>query len=352
MNTQLHVQAIDLLQRLIELPSLSGSEDQTAKCIEDWFNEKKILANRHENNVWACNKYFDKAKPTLLLNSHHDTVKPAQAYTINPFEAKIEDGKLFGLGSNDAGASVVALMSVFLNFYEKSDLKFNLLIALTAEEENSGKKGMRSLLEYLPKFDFALVGEPTEMKMAIAEKGLLVIDGTANGVAGHAAHYSGENALYQALDDIEWIRNYQFPKVSELLGKVKMTVTQIEAGTQHNVVPSVCHFVIDIRVNEMYSNQEVFEFINAHTKSKLTPRSLHLNSSCISEQHPMVQAGLKLDRMVYGSPTLSDQALLSCPSLKMGPGNSSRSHSADEFVYLNEISEGIDIYIKILNEIL
>ncbi|MBN2236826.1 MAG: M20 family metallo-hydrolase [Bacteroidales bacterium] len=352
MNTQLHVQAIDLLRSLIELPSLSGSEDQTATCIEDWFKAKKICANRHNNNVWASNQYFDKGKPTLFLNSHHDTVKPAPAYSINPFEAKIEDGKLFGLGSNDAGASVVALMSVFLYFYEKQDLKFNLLIALTAEEENSGKKGMRSLLEYLPKFDFALVGEPTEMQMAIAEKGLLVIDGTANGVAGHAAHYSGENALYQALDDIDWIRNYQFPKVSELLGKVKMTVTQIEAGTQHNVVPSICHFVIDIRVNELYSNQEVFEVINAHTKSKLIPRSLHLNSSSISEQHPLVQAGLKLQKSVYGSPTLSDQALLSCPSLKMGPGNSSRSHNADEFVYLNEITEGIDIYIKILNEIL
>ena len=344
--------AIDLLKALIQTPSFSGDESKTADLIQEWLKSFGIESKRHKNNVWASNKYFDAAKPSILINSHHDTVRPNQGYTNNPFEAKIEKGKLYGLGSNDAGASLVSLLALFVHFYQRSDLKFNLVFAASAEEEKSGLNGMRSLMKVLPKFEFAVVGEPTEMQMAIAEKGLLVLDGYAQGIAGHAAHENTENALYIALDDIQWIRDYTFPKVSSTLGKVKMSVTQIQAGEQHNVVPAECHFVVDVRVNEHYTNQEVYEQINANTKSKIVARSFHLSSSGITENHPLVLAGVKHGRGLFGSPTLSDQAFLTCPSLKMGPGKSSRSHSADEFVLLQEIEEGIDLYIKIMNEIL
>lgn len=344
--------ATDLLKALIQTPSFSGDEVKTADLIQEWLKGFEIESKRHKNNIWASNKYFDAAKPSILINSHHDTVRPNQGYTNNPFEAKIEEGKLYGLGSNDAGASLVSLLALFVHFYQRKDLKYNLVFAATAEEEKSGLNGMRSLLEVLPKFEFAIVGEPTEMQMAIAEKGLLVLDGYAQGIAGHAAHENTENALYIALEDIQWMRDYTFPKVSSTLGKVKMSVTQIQAGEQHNVVPAECHFVVDVRVNEQYTNQEVFEQIDAHTKSKIVARSFHLNSSGIAENHPFVLAGLKYGRSLFGSPTLSDQAFLTCPSLKMGPGKSSRSHSANEYVLLQEIEEGIELYIKIMNEIL
>ena len=352
MNALLYNNAIKLLKKLIETPSFSEEEDETAAIIENWFATLDISTNRSNNNIWTCNKYFDANKPSILLNSHHDTVKPNKNYSVNPFEVKELDGKLFGLGSNDAGGSLVALMALFAHFYEHKNLKYNLIIAATAEEENSGNNGVKSILAKMPVIDFAVVGEPTEMNLAVAEKGLLVIDGYASGISGHAAHNNTDNAIYNALQDIDWIKNYHFPESSDLLGKVKMSVTQINAGEQHNVVPGICHFVIDVRVNENYTNQEIFDVINSSTKSKLEARSFNLNSSSISLNHPIVLAGIHLGKNVYGSPTLSDQANLNCPSLKMGPGVSARSHSADEFIYLKEIEGGINTYINLFNEIL
>jgi acetylornithine deacetylase len=344
--------AIELLKSLIQTPSFSKDEDKTATLIENWFYEKDIKTNRYQNNVWVVNKYFDADKPNILLNSHHDTVKPNKAYTNNPFEPKEEDGKIYGLGSNDAGGALVSLMALFVHYFKQKDLKYNLVFAATAEEEISGKDGISSIIEKLPKIDFAVVGEPTEMQLAVAEKGLMVIDANAAGIAGHAAHENTENAIYNALEDIDWIKKYTFPKTSSTLGKVKMSVTQIMAGSQHNVIPADCHFVIDVRLNDAYQNQEVFDIIDKHTKSMVVARSFRLNSSSIGEDHTIVKAGIKLGRKTYGSPTISDQALLTCPSLKIGPGVSSRSHSADEFIFRSEIEEGIDLYIKIFKQIL
>ena len=351
-NIAQHQQAIDLLKVLIQTPSFSGEEDKTADLILTWLKNSNIKGRRLKNNIWAVNKYFDPAKPFILINSHHDTVRPNEGYTIDPFVAKVNDGKLYGLGSNDAGGSLVALMATFAHFYEVPNLKYNLILAATAEEENSGKNGLSLLLKELPPIAFSVVGEPTGMQLAIAEKGLLVIDGYANGISGHAAHKNTENAIYKALKDINWIKNYEFPKISKTLGKVKMSVTQINAGKQHNIVPADCHFVVDVRINEHYNNREVFEIIEANTDSKMVARSFRLNSSAIPLDHPMVQAGVRLGRETYGSPTLSDQTHLDCPSLKMGPGISARSHSANEYIYLKEITEGIDLYIKMFDEIL
>ncbi len=344
--------AVQLLKQLIAIPSFSGEENETAGFIDSWLHLRGIDTSRRRNNIWASNKYFDRSKPTILLNSHHDTVKPNSAYTHHPFEAREENGKLFGLGSNDAGGAVVSLMATFWHYYEKENLRYNLILAVTAEEENSGPDGLHSILKEFPEPDFAIVGEPTQMNLAIAEKGLLVIDAFAHGKSGHAAHDNTDNAIYNAIEDIAWIRTFEFPKASELLGKVKMSVTQINAGQQHNVVPDTCHFVIDVRVNEKYTNQEVFDIIDSHTKSELSARSFRLNSSAIAITHPVVVAGIKLGRSTYGSPTMSDQTVLSCPSLKLGPGDSMRSHQADEFIYLHEIEEGINIYINLLNQLL
>lgn len=349
---ELYKRAIDLLQNLIKTPSFSKEEDQTAVLIENWLKEWGIKTYRSKNNIWAKNMHFDATKPTILLNSHHDTVHPNKGYTRDPHQASIENGKLFGLGSNDAGGCLVSLMSTFTYFYKQENLAYNLIITATAEEEIAGQNGIKDLLTELPPIDFAIVGEPTEMHLAIAEKGLLVIDGVAQGKSGHAAHDNTENAIYNALDDIQWIRQFEFQKETVSLGKVKMTVSVIQAGKQHNVVPADCSFVIDVRVNDAYSNKEVFEIIDAHTKSDLKARSFRLNSSSIPKNHPIVLAGLHLNRKTYGSPTLSDQAMLSCPSLKLGPGNSLRSHQANEFIFLNEIENGIKIYVDILNQIL
>lgn len=351
-TTELYRKAIDLLKKLIQTSSFSGEEDKTAGLITSWLTQLEINCNRSNNNVWAVNKHFDDSKPSVLINSHHDTVKPNKGYMNDPFDAFEKDGKLYGLGSNDAGGSLVSLMALFVHFYDNKELKYNLILAATAEEENSGDNGLRSIISELPVIDFAVVGEPTEMNLAIAEKGLLVLDGYAPGVAGHAAHENTENAIYNSLEDINWLSSYEFPKTSDALGKVKMSVTQIQAGEQHNVVPASCHFVIDIRVNDAYQNEEVFKIVDAHTKSKIVPRSFRLNSSSIPINHPIVQSGISLGRETYGSPTLSDQAILNCPSLKLGPGMSTRSHSADEFIFLKEIEEGIDLYIKIFANIL
>jgi len=352
MINQLTIEAIELLKNLISKQSFSGEENETALLIMQWFSSHDIKFESDKHNVWAKNKYFDASKKTILLNSHHDTVKPNKGYTKDPLNPEVIDGKLYGLGSNDAGGCLVSLLATFTYFYTKENLNYNFVIVASAEEENSGPNGLNSMLKIIPEIDFAIVGEPTLMQLAVAEKGLMVLNCEAKGTAGHAAHGVGDNAIYNAIDDINWFQNFEFPKVSETLGKVKMTVTQIEAGHQHNVIPASCKYVVDVRVTDAYSNQEVLEIIQSNVTSEVCPRSLRLNSSSIPKKHPIVEAGIKLGRETYGSPTLSDQAVLSCPSLKLGPGQSLRSHTADEFIYINEIEEGIDLYIKILNEIL
>jgi len=344
-------QAVDLLKRLIATPSFSKEEEGTAAHIEKFLLEQGVNTQRKGNNIWASNLHFDPAKPTILLNSHHDTVRPNSGYTRDPFDAKTEDGKLFGLGSNDAGGCLVSLLAVFLYFYDKSDLKYNFCMAATAEEEISGLNGIESILQELGELDFAIVGEPTGMQLAIAERGLMVLDCVALGKAGHAGRDEGSNAIYNALPDIEWFRTFKFPKESEAFGPVKMSVTIINAGSQHNVVPATCTFTVDVRVTDAYQNEEVLEIIRKHVSCDVNPRSIRLKPSKIDKDHPIVKAGIALGRTTYGSPTTSDQALLTIPSLKIGPGDSARSHMADEFIYINEIREGIELYIKMLESI-
>jgi acetylornithine deacetylase len=349
----LKAEAVGLLKQLISIPSFSKEEDNTADLIEQFLDKKGVKTRVHLNNIWASNKFFDENKPTILLNSHHDTVKPNKGYTLDPFTPIEKDGKLFGLGSNDAGGALVALIATFLYYYSESNLKYNLLLAATAEEEISGNDGIESLLPHLGKIDCAIVGEPTEMQMAVAEKGLMVLDCVATGKAGHAAREEGDNSIYKAVKDIEWLESYQFPKVSPLLGPVKMSVTVIETENKaHNVVPSQCKFVVDTRVNELYTFEEVLITIRENVKSEFRPRSTRLRSSSIALDHPLVKAGLALGRKYYGSPTTSDKALMFFPALKMGPGDSARSHIADEYIYVDEIKEGVELYIKLLNEIL
>ena len=344
--------AVELLQKLIATPSFSKEEDKTAGIIEQFFKEKNIPSNRLQNNVWSVNKYFDEKKPTILLNSHHDTVKPNPQYTKDPFSPIIEAEKLFGLGSNDAGGCLVCLIAAFCHFYEREDLKYNIVIAATAEEEISGSNGIESVLSSLPKIDLAIVGEPTQTNLAIAEKGLLVLDCTATGKAGHAAREEGGNAIYKAMHDINWFQNFQFPKISETLGLIKMSVTSINTENKaHNVVPAVCRFIVDIRVTDAYSHVEILETIKQHIQSEVKPRSMRLRSSKIEKDHPLVQAGIKLGKQMYGSTTTSDAALIPAKVLKCGPGDSARSHTADEFIYLSEIEKGINTYIKILEQI-
>ncbi|HLP95485.1 MAG TPA: M20 family metallo-hydrolase [Saprospiraceae bacterium] len=340
-----------LLQKLIATPSFSKEEDKTGDLLEQFLRERGAEPHRKKHNVWVRNKYFTPGKPTLLLNSHHDTVKPNQGYTRDPFSPDIVDGKLYGLGSNDAGGALTCLLGAFLYFFEQKNLPFNLIYAATAEEEISGHDGVELILPDLGQVDFAIVGEPTQMQLAIAEKGLMVVDGLARGRAGHAAREEGESALYKALDDIAWIRNHEFPMTSEILGPVKMSVTIIQAGSQHNVVPDQCRFTVDVRVNEHYSLEEVLDCMRKHTQSELMPRSLRMRSSIIPLEHPLVRAGLSIGRTYYGSPTTSDKALMPFPALKMGPGDSARSHTADEFIYCSEIVQGVAIYVQLLQKL-
>lgn len=346
----LYKEAVKLLQQLIATPSFSREESETASLLSRWFFEKGLATSRVDNNVFALNKNFNASLPTILLNSHHDTVKPNSKYTRDPFSADIADGRMYGLGSNDAGGALVSLVTTFLHFYDDSALNYNLVLAVTAEEEISGEKGISALLPYLPKIDFAIVGEPTLMQMAIAERGLMVLDIVATGVAGHAAREEGENAIYKALDDIEWFRTHRFDKVSEFLGPVKMSVTSVESSNKtHNIVPAECCFVADVRINECYTSEEILEIIRKHVKSEVKARSTRLRSSFIPVDHPVVQAGISLGKRYYGSPTTSDKALMPFPALKMGPGDSARSHTADEYIYLEEIRQGISEYIQLLN---
>jgi acetylornithine deacetylase len=352
MSTILTQEALSLLQDLIAIQSFSSEEVGTAGRIEQWFTDHAIPFSRENNNIYAFNKNFQEGKPTLLLNSHHDTVKLNSAYTKDPFHPHIEDGKLFGLGSNDAGGPLVSLMALFTHYYEHPNPKYNLIIAATAEEESSGPLGLNSLLKTLPHIDVALVGEPTLMQLAVAEKGLVVFDAVISGTASHAAHPNADNPIMKLPEVLNWFNSFTFKKESEVLGPVKMTVTQVSAGKQHNVVPADVHLVVDVRVNDCYSNQEIVALLQEEAPCTLTPRSTNLNSSSIPITHELVQAGIGLGREPYGSPTLSDQAKLSCPSLKLGPGDSTRSHTANEYIHVSEIEEGIAIYINLLNEIL
>jgi len=347
--SQLSDVAIDLLKQLIAIPSFSREESGTADLLQKFLEQKGILVNRKMNNVWAKNLSFNASKPSVLLNSHHDTVKPNSAYTLNPFEPIEKDGKLYGLGSNDAGGCLVSLLAVFLHFYSKEDLPFNLICAATAEEEISGVNGIESILNELGNISLAIVGEPTQMNLAIAEKGLLVLDCIAHGKPGHAARNEGDNAIYKAMRDIEWFNTFLFPKTSELFGPVKMNVTVIKAGTQHNVVPGTCEFVVDIRLNEKYSHEEILTIIKQNVECEVKPRSTRIKPSSIPASHPIVRAAESIGLKTFGSPTTSDQALMNFPSVKIGPGDSARSHSADEFVYVEEIKEGISTYIRLID---
>jgi len=344
--------AIELLKDLIQTESFSKQEDDTAAILEEFFRERNIPFRRKKNNIWAKNKYFDASKPTVLLNSHHDTVKPNPSWTLNPLNPLVKEGKLYGLGSNDAGGCLVSLIATFCYYYHRNDLKYNVVMAISAEEEISGRDGLEILVPEMPEIEFAIVGEPTQMHLAVAEKGLLVLDCIAHGKSGHAARDEGENALYKAVKDITWFQNYKFPKVSENLGPIKMSITMINAGTQHNVVPDTCKFTVDIRVTEQYTLEEITDVVKKNIESEVVPRSIRLRPSSIPKEHPIVQAGISMGRNTYGSPTTSDQALLDCPSLKMGPGDSARSHTADEFIYLDEIEEGIKLYITMLGKVI
>ncbi|MGB3007029.1 MAG: M20 family metallo-hydrolase [Chitinophagaceae bacterium] len=344
--------ALALLKELVSTPSFSKEEEQTAGILCRFIGTRGIEHTRVGNNVFALNKYYDEKKPTILLNSHHDTVKPNPQYTKDPFFPVIEYGKLYGLGSNDAGGCLTSLLATYLYLFDKQHLKYNIIFAATAEEEISGTGGIEYTLPYLPKIDCAIVGEPTQMQMAVAERGLMVLDCISHGKAGHAARNEGENAIYKALKDIEWLHSYQFNKISELLGPSKMSVTVIETENKaHNVVPPVCKFVVDTRVNELYSFEEIIDIIKLNVQCEVMPRSTRLRSTSIALDHPLVKAGIKLGRTYYGSPTTSDKALMPFPTLKMGPGDSARSHTADEYIYIDEIKNGIDLYIRLLEQI-
>ena len=345
-------QYINLLKKLIETPSLSKEEDQTATIIQEFFGAKSIVTERIKNNIIVRNAYFDLQKPTILLNSHHDTVKPNASWKKDPYLALVIDRKLYGLGSNDAGGSLVSLIAAFIHYYHQKNLKYNVILAATSEEEISGKNGVELILPELGDIDFAIVGEPTQLKMAIAEKGLMVLDCLTKGKSGHAAREEGENAIYKSLEDIRWFSEYKFDKISDALGPVKMSVTVINAGTQHNVVPDECRFVVDVRTTDAYANDEILETICKHVSCEVTPRSKRLQASGLPEKHVLQLVAKELKMKTFGSPTLSDQALMPFPSVKIGPGDSARSHTADEYIELDEIKDGINLYIKLLKKLL
>ena len=341
------MEAVELLKKLIATPSISRDETAAADVLEAYMKEKGLNPQRHGNNTWCVSPDFDESKPVILLNAHIDTVKPVAGWQHDPFTPVIEGDKLYGLGSNDCGGGLMALLQVFMLLINEKKA-YNLIYMASCEEEVSGKNGIESVLPLLPKIDFAIVGEPTGMQPAIAEKGLMVIDATAHGKAGHAARNEGDNAIYHAMKDIQWLSEWQFPKQTDLLGPVKNTVTIVNAGTQHNVIPDTCTFTIDVRSNECYTNEEIFAFFQEHLTSELKARSFRLSSSKIDVEHPFVQACIKVGLKPFGSPTLSDQALMRFPSLKLGPGESSRSHTADEYIKISEIDDAISLYKKLL----
>ena len=356
-NNTITNNAIELLKKMIAIPSFSREEKEVADLIEQFLQENDIPTGRLINNVYALNKYFEPSKKSILLNSHHDTVKPAKGYTTDPFTPTEIEGRLIGLGSNDAGGPLVSLIATFIHFFNRQDLPFNIILAATAEEEISGTNGIELLLKDEAFLNMlqgstimgALVGEPTKMEMAVAERGLLVLDGTVQGKAGHAAREEGINSIYLAMEDIQRIAGINFEKTSELLGKTTAIVTVIDTENMaHNVVPASCRFVVDIRVNEQYEFDEVLDLLKENVKAELVPRSFRMKSSMIAMDHPIVKAGKQLGLSHYGSPTTSDKALMPFPALKIGPGDSARSHTADEYIYISEIENGISGYIQLL----
>ena len=343
---------IALLKDLIATPSFSREEDKTASIIEKFLQNHTVETLRIKNNIIAKSRFYDPDKPTMLLNSHHDTVKPNSSWTKDPFTPEEVSGKLYGLGSNDAGGSLVSLMAAFMNFYDQADCRYNLIFVASAEEEISGRNGIEQVLPELGEIEFAIVGEPTSLNMSIAEKGLMVLDCTANGKPGHAAREEGENAIYKAIHDINWFQNYKFDRRSEMLGDIKMSVTVINAGSQHNVVPDKCKFVVDVRSTDAYSNDEILDMIRQHVSCEVMARSTRLQPSGLPKDHILLKCASELELQTYGSPTLSDQALMPFPSVKIGPGDSSHSHSADEYIGMREIEDGIELYNKLLNKLL
>lgn len=344
-------QAIELLQLLISTPSVSREESEAADRLQMFINRGapfRVDIHRHLNNIWCLSPGFDESRPTLLLDAHIDTVKPVANWTTPPFTPITDGDKITGLGSNDDGGSLVTMLQLFYLLSQRKQ-NYNVIFLASAEEEVSGKNGIEAVLPLLPKIDCAIVGEPTSMQPAIAEKGLMVLDCTACGVAGHAARNNGKNAIYEAITDINWLHTYKFPEASPLLGDVNISVTQINAGTQHNVIPDKCTFVVDVRSNECYSNERLLSIISDNLRSEVVPRSLRLNSSSISRQHPLVQRAMELGLEPFGSPTLSNQALLSIPTLKMGPGDSKRSHTANEYILISEIKSALEIFVKMLD---
>ena len=340
--------AVELLKKLIATPSVSRNEKDAADIMEQTIRSYGFEPQREANNIWILDPHYDESRPTLLLNAHIDTVKPVASWTRDPFSPDVEDGVLYGLGSNDCGGGLCSLLQIFRMLTEKPQ-HYNLIYLASAEEEVSGKDGITRALPLLPHIDLAIVGEPTGMNPAVAEKGLMVLDVIAHGKSGHAARNEGVNAIYEALDDMRWIRDYKFEKVSEFLGPTKMTLTVVNAGTQHNVIPDKCTMLVDIRTNEFYDNEEVYEFIRQHLKSEVKAHSFRLKSSRIDPEHPLIRKCVAMGMKPFGSPTLSDQALMHFPSFKLGPGESSRSHSADEFIKISEISDAVAKYRELLD---
>ena len=342
-----YLQSVILLEKMIAIPSVSREETLVSDMLQEYLNSTGLTVHRSDNNLWLIDPYYDAERPTLLLNAHIDTVRPVSSWTRDPFSPDIVDGTLYGLGANDCGGGLVSLLQVF-RLLSNEERSYNLIYLASAEEEVSGANGIARALPLLPKIDVAVVGEPTSLQPAVAEKGLMVLDVVARGRSGHAARNEGENAIYKALDDIIWLRDYRFERVSEFLGPTKMQLTVINSGTQHNVVPDECRMVVDVRTNELYTNHEVFDIICRHLSSEVKARSFRLGSSHIDTSHPIVQRCMAMGMKPFGSPTLSDQALMSFPSLKLGPGDSSRSHSADEFIRLSEIADAIAAYKELL----
>lgn len=344
--------AVALLRRLIATPRVSRQESAAADLMESAMEQWGLHPRREANNVWAVCADYDERRPTLMLNAHIDTVKPVSTWTRDPHSPDIEGDRLYGLGSNDCGGGLVTLLQVYRMLSDCRARTYNIMYVASAEEEVSGREGMERMVTLLPHVDLAIVGEPTGMQPAVAEKGLMVVDGYVHGVSGHAARNEGVNAIYRALDDLLWLREYTFPLVSELLGPVKMSVTQVESGTQHNVVPDLLHFVIDVRSNELYGNEQIATFLQDHMKcAELKARSYRLHSSSISMDHPVVRKCVEMGLKPFGSPTLSDQALMPFTSMKMGPGESARSHSADEYICLSEMRSALDTYIEVLSDV-
>ena len=340
--------AVQLLKKLIATPSVSRNEKDAADIMEQTIRSYGFEPQREANNLWIIDPHYDESRPTLLLNAHIDTVKPVTSWSRDPFSPDVEDGVLYGLGSNDCGGGLCSLLQIFRMLTEKPQ-SYNLIYLASAEEEVSGKDGITRALPLLPHIDLAIVGEPTGMNPAVAEKGLMVLDVIAHGKSGHAARNEGVNAIYEALDDMRWIRDYKFEKVSEFLGPTKMTLTVVNAGTQHNVIPDKCTMLVDIRTNEFYDNEEVYEFIRQHLKSEVKAHSFRLKSSRIDPEHPLIRKCVAMGMKPFGSPTLSDQALMHFPSFKLGPGKSSRSHSANEFIRISEIRDAIAKYETLLD---